>query len=243
MTCASSSVDSKVDILIRWGCSKDLPESSQEHFTDARIINDQTPIRLATSKIRTYDRFDQNDVPHPVFWRRSELKAAMNTAGFSPNFPILGRRNTGSKDYSSMLLINDMDELRSHLSQPPPSGKTMVYNEYIDKDAEWRCHVVDGEVVYTSKRVPRIPIEDMEPPYNFAWGLGDNWNFIHEVEVDDVAKQHSINAVAALDLDFGAVDIIEKGGEYCVLEVNTSPGLLQPARKAYVPKLAEMLLA
>ena len=46
-------------------------------------------------------------------------------------------------------------------------------------------------------------------------------NFIKEE-----AKNAAIKAVEALDLDFGAVDIIEtRQGEIFVLEVNTAPGL------------------
>jgi D-alanine-D-alanine ligase-like ATP-grasp enzyme len=43
---------------------------------------------------------------------------------------------------------------------------------------------------------------------------------------DYVRDQLSVEAVAALGLDFGAVDIIEdKEGNFYVLEINTAPGL------------------
>ena len=44
---------------------------------------------------------------------------------------------------------------------------------------------------------------------------------------DPVRDTIAVNAVKALGLDFGAVDIIynEKENQYYVLEVNTAPGL------------------
>ena len=48
-------------------------------------------------------------------------------------------------------------------------------------------------------------------------------------------------AVAALSLDFGAVDIITKGTDVYVLEVNTAPGLCPITLNWYARQFANLL--
>jgi Fe-S cluster assembly iron-binding protein IscA len=55
----------------------------------------------------------------------------------------------------------------------------------------------------------------------------NGWVFCREgVELPSKVKEAAIEAVAALNLDFGAVDLaISKKGSVCVFEVNTAPGI------------------
>lgn len=94
---------------------------------------------------------------------------------------------------------------------------------------EWRAHVVNGRVILLQQKVRT---RERSPAYtslirNTTTGYVYSVNFdryFHESAIPRV-KRTAIEAVAALDLDFGAVDIIQKGGECYVLEVNTAPGL------------------
>lgn len=61
------------------------------------------------------------------------------------------------------------------------------------------------------------------------WRNGYAYNFLHPDGVPAALKALGAQAVDALGLDFGAVDIIEgEGGRLYVLEVNTAPGVEGP---------------
>jgi hypothetical protein len=51
------------------------------------------------------------------------------------------------------------------------------------------------------------------------------WDNLRDYRALAEGAYQSIKAVRALDLDFGGVDIMVKGEEACVIEVNTAPTL------------------
>lgn len=67
--------------------------------------------------------------------------------------------------------------------------------------------------------------------------------FAHEgVDIPDDVKELAVGAVAALDLDFGAVDLIQtKMGKWYVLEVNTACGLAGTTLKKYAEQFRNLL--
>ena len=112
-------------------------------------------------------------------------------------------------------------------SDPSELISAPLYTKYIKKAKEYRVHVFQGEVIHVQEKRKRrdIPKEEV----NFKIRNHDNgWVFcMEDVVVPDVCRQLAIASVAALRLDFGAVDIIwnKRHDRYYTLEVNTAPGL------------------
>lgn len=117
-----------------------------------------------------------------------------------------------------------------------------LYTMGINNHGEYRVHVFNGEVILYQKKSRRVNEETgevvtAEGEEADVRNLASNWVYrtgnLNRLErIEELAK----NAVRALGLDFGAVDIIkDENGEVFVLEVNCAPGLKnQETLQAYV---------
>ena len=102
---------------------------------------------------------------------------------------------------------------------------------------EYRIHVVNGEVI--RRQVKRRRSEVSTEPNNEVRNLAGGWVFCTDsVATHDAADREAIAAVAALGLDFGAVDVITHQREAWVLEVNTACGIEGSTLEAYVNAFA-----
>lgn len=116
-------------------------------------------------------------------------------------------------------------------------------------NAEWRLHVGrtkrdNMRILRSSRRVPT----DGAHPWVHSFDLGWRWKF---EEVDDEIKVLARQAMRALNLDLGAVDVVavpdsdnSSVTEFCVLEVNTCPGLADEPEtlRRYVEFIKEQML-
>lgn len=102
-----------------------------------------------------------------------------------------------------------------------------LYTRYIPKKEEYRVHVVNGEAVDIQKKILR-PGTDPNGVNFRVRNLANGFVFVRNTAqpAPDVVSA-AVQAVEALDLDFGAVDVIynNKQRTAFVLEVNTAPGL------------------
>jgi predicted ATP-grasp superfamily ATP-dependent carboligase len=69
----------------------------------------------------------------------------------------------------------------------------------------------------------------------------NGWVFCQAGEVDFAVQDLAMNAIKALGLDFGAVDVIIRRGKAYILEVNSAPGLEGRTLQAYVEAIKEYL--
>jgi glutathione synthase/RimK-type ligase-like ATP-grasp enzyme len=108
-------------------------------------------------------------------------------------------------------------------------GETFVeyaplYTKYIKKTFECRIHVYNGSVIDAQIKKKVAGAEANPTVRNHHTG----WVYCREgYEPTEACKDLAIKAVAALELDFGAVDLIynKHYDMYYILEVNTAPGL------------------
>lgn len=90
-------------------------------------------------------------------------------------------------------------------------------------------------VLRTAKKVQNRPDAH---PWVRSHRLG--WKLSYIGGISDLGKQIARNAVRALHLDFGAVDIgIRNNGDPFVLEVNTCPGLEGGTLDMYATNILE----
>lgn len=110
-----------------------------------------------------------------------------------------------------------------------------LYTKYVKKKEEYRVHIVFGEVIMTQRKARRLDTPDEEVDWQIR-NYQNGFIFEHrDIEVPlDVIQQASA-AVGALQLQFGAVDVIwnEHAGEATVLEVNCAPGLQGETLNSY----------
>lgn len=137
------------------------------------------------------------------------------------HFPVVGR-----PDYHSqgrwLRYIEDQHQLQRDL-RINKRHPTTHYQQFVSTAREFRVHIVNSESIKISEKIS--PDQDARVKnHRFGAKCVYPWDFEHKKTLRRIARE----AVAALGLDFGAVDLLYKGGEYFVLEVNTAPCLTDP---------------
>jgi len=114
-----------------------------------------------------------------------------------------------------------------------------LYTKYVKKQSEWRVHVMFGCVIDIQRKVrdKDNPLPDWEVRNH------DRGFFFqrHGLDVPDGIRQAAVAATDALQLDFGAVDILynRHAESAYVLEINTAPGLEGTTLENYVENFRE----
>lgn len=153
----------------------------------------------ATNKRVMRNLFAQHDVPMPELYRFYEgLK-----------YPCVGRPDTHMKGRGYWLCRN-IDDVAKALRGTRKKKAATHFMEYVEAPREYRVHIFQGKSLRISEKAHTAFHEytTIKPTHNVK-------------HVRKAAKQ----AVNALGLDFGTVDILADDNQAWVLEVNTAPGL------------------
>lgn len=110
-----------------------------------------------------------------------------------------------------------------------------LYTMFIDKDYEYRVHVIGGKVVEWQERLRDVERDGDEPD--------DQWRIYNRHQPADDVLHQSVKAVKFFGLDFGAVDILQKDGRGYVLEINSAPWMSERLAEVYAKALKELIAA
>lgn len=165
-------------------------------------------ISNTTNKRIMRQLFEQHDVPMP--------RLALMIDGYprGMNYPFVGRPDKHSKGRGFWLCRNQSDMLRAVRGTRKKRAATH-FMEYIMAPHEYRVHIFNGKSIRISEKAFGTTGETAHGCYTTIKPTGEIKH------VRKAAKQ----AVAAVGLDFGAVDILANDDECWVLEVNAAPGL------------------
>lgn len=196
------------DVIINWGSSK-CPYINAPTF---RLLNQASAVKLAANKLGAFNALRTADVPIPLF--------AHSIDGVSwKGVTVLRHKLTGHS--------GEGIEIAEKASDLAGMETAKLYVQYIKKVDEYRVHVIGKEIVIVQRKARRLEVPDGE----VNWRVRNHRNgFVFarsDVSPPQSVLDAAVRAVAALRLDFGAVDIVwnaDKALPY-VLEVNTAPGL------------------
>ena len=109
-----------------------------------------------------------------------------------------------------------------------------LYTKYVRKVHEYRIHAMKGEVFYVNKKQRRL---DAPRGEQLVRSGREGWFFVH-LDLPQWPNANARNAagqaVAALGLDFGGVDVgVSEDGTATVYEVNTAPEIGRNTAAAY----------
>ncbi|QDP56964.1 MAG: putative alpha-L-glutamate ligase [Prokaryotic dsDNA virus sp.] len=207
------------DLVINWGNSSEASRST--------INNDGVKLEQATNKLLFFNKLRDTGLT-PKYW---------TNANDIPDdaFPVVCRQTLQGHSGAGIVVANVRDDL---VAAP-------LYTQYVKKKHEYRIHVgrrwvdfgvgtavaigVEGEMVYKVIGVQQKKRRLEHPDPN--WQVRNYANgFVYAregVNPPDSVLKAAKDTLAALDIDFGAVDVIwnEHENRPYVLEINTAPGL------------------
>lgn len=107
---------------------------------------------------------------------------------------------------------------------------------------EFRVHVFKGKIIYIQQKRRRDGWQEQSGYSNLVRNHASGWIYATQsaTPINNAAKREAIKAVAALGLDFGAVDIITNREDAFVLEVNTAPGMTGTTLEVYTRAISEV---
>ena len=214
------------EVVLNWGSSNKLPWKN--------IINRPHAVSRAVLKNLTYIILKNADITVPEFTEVKELAKE-----WTKSTAVYCRTIANGARGKGIVIATDEDEV---VDAP-------LYTKYWTNTHEFRVHVFLGEVIdYVQKKKKRNADVDL-----MIKNHNRGWVFAHEdIIVRKKIKEIAVNAVEALDLHFGAVDVLAwfeppKNGKWqfvdaAVCEVNTAPGLSNSKTlDAYVSALSNYL--
>ena len=145
--------------------------------------------------------------------------------GHNPVFPILARKlsHVAGRD---IILCRSPKGSRKALAR----GRA-YFTQFIPSTTEFRIWVYRKRHLGTYEKILKYPWKKRGINRNYHNGYA--FQLVTQASIPRSAVDIAIAAVAALKLDFGAVDILRgKNGQFFVLEVNTAPGVEGEGRQA-----------
>lgn len=210
--------------LINWGASHF--KRDMEGFD---ILNHENAVARASNKLETFKALTAAGVSVPD-WTVDQKQAAQWVID---GFDVVVRETLNGHSGEGITIVK---ATVGEFGMP----RAPLYTKYIPKTQEYRIHVFQGDAFFVQRKARKMDVPDDQVNWQVR-NLAGGFIFANkDVEVDDVARVEACNAVAALGLDFGAVDIIRGVDKrWYVLEVNTACGLEGTTLEKYVAKFEQ----
>jgi hypothetical protein len=194
---------------LSWGCHQPAA---------GKWINNPLKIHAASNKLSTFQALEAAGVSHVPYTSSKEV-----AEGWSKDGATVFARTVQGQSGSGITIVNPGEAMPN----------MPLYTRYTKKRKEFRVHVVKGEAIDVQQK-KRKNGSDKDV---LVWNHSNDYVFCHnDVEEPKGIRELGVAAVAAVGLDFGAVDIIwNQYLDKCfVLEVNTAPGLCETTCGKYV---------
>lgn len=215
--------------VINWGASV----FNRAIYAEDGYLNPPEAVAKASNKLETFKALSAAGVSVPE-WTEEMLIAAEWSA---KEHDVVARKKLNGHSGEGIEIITG-EQFANPAGFDYPIAP--LYTKYLKKKEEYRIHVFQGEAFFVQRKARKLDV----PKEDVNWkvrNLAGGFIFANVgVEVPDVARNEACNAVAALALDFGAVDIIlGTDGKYYVLEINTACGLEGTTLDKYVEKFQQ----
>lgn len=209
-------------MLINWGNS-----SVKRQINADKLVNSFEAVNRASNKLETFRALeDLVDIPEYTTNKAvAESWLATDQACVVARAKLRGHSGEGITLHGKGSVLPDVP----------------LYTKYIPKVKEYRLHVMNDKVFFAQEKKRRFDVPDDEVNWQVR-NHANGFNYANQnVVLPAMAELNAIAAIAALNLDFGAVDMIynAKQNKYFVLEINTAPGLFGTTLEKYVEQFIQ----
>ena len=222
-------------LIVNWGST--LVPSWYQKACDsgAGYLNRPSKVRLASDKLSAFEMMEDNvSIPEFTTRRHEATQWILDGNDVVARHQLHGHSGQGVEVLLHSHYRDDDEDM-----EPIPSAP--LYVKYIKKSKEFRVHVFDGRVIDVQQKRKR---EGVEVDYKVR-SYSNGWVFCRDdIEYDESVAEEAVKAVAAIGLDFGAVDVIwnDYYHKAYVLEVNTAPGLEGATVDSYNQAISNYIL-
>lgn len=194
-------------LFINWGCKNPLT---------GNVLNSPQAVTVGSNKIESFNRLNGKDyVPE---WTQDRDRAREMAA----RSKILGRSTATGSAGAGITIVDKGGEI----------PQSLFYVKYIKKQAEYRFHVVRGEVIFRQQKRRKNGVEQTREQslirnHDNGWVFAENDVTFPSEAVENRLGEVALDAVRTIGLDFAAVDLIveRETNRVFFLEVNTRPGI------------------
>jgi hypothetical protein len=191
--------------VINWGCgwTNRFPVAANKPEAVCRAVN----------KLVAFEAFRNNDIPHPSTTTSSRVVKKWLGNGFN----VYARETMEGERGRGITVLKPEDRSMGWEALP----HVRSYVKGFPTHREFRVHVAFGQVIEVNEKKRRNGTN----PDPLVRSSAD-WVFCvyNLAPYPETIKTAAIEAVVALGLDFGGVDLaIDSNDNVCVFEVNTAP--------------------
>lgn len=191
-------------VMVNWGRS-DLAVRGKP----AKVLNSSDKVIRATNKLLCLNRLAESGVA------RVEHTTSVDTVRAwlrEPGVVVYGRQLLNASQGKGIVIIKNASEI----------VYCPMYTKGVLKAHEYRVHVFGDKIIDVTKKKRRNEVDRND----YIKNLSNGWVYCREgITIPDSITRTAKDAVRALGLDFGAVDILLRKDAPYVLEINTAPGL------------------
>lgn len=199
--------------VVNWGSSEVIKE-----VLACNVLNKPEAVGTAVNKLSAFICMVNAGVRCPQFTTSQETALDWVRRGGT----VVARHTLTGSSGAGIQILRTEDDFPC---------EAPLYTFYVKKKAEFRVHVMQGNIFDIQRKMRRKDLPDDKVNWmvrNHANGFvfGREGDLVEDNQWPHLSKQ-AVLAVNSLGLDFGAVDIIwnENSQRAYVLEVNTAPGL------------------
>lgn len=210
------------DTIINWGSA----DTNNPLLRNA--LNKPAMVNRATNKLTAFQRMQAAGVRIPDFWTRRE---DIPNETFENRGKVVCRTTLSGHSGVGIVIASN----RNQLVNAP------LYTKYVKKQDEYRIHVCRTSIISVQRKALR---NGWPNPNHQIRNLAGGYVYVRDgVNPPEDVRRQALAAIAALGLDFGAVDVIWNNREQraYVLEVNTAPGLEGTTVEHYVQALGRIV--
>lgn len=230
---------------------------------DRLELNTVEAINNSADKLLMKQCFTKNKVKTADWWRYYNENIFHNTnQPFDDNFdgnagtkiedlpfPIIAKHRMGSKGRGNYKL-DSLEALKTWLESRKNRLNEYIFEKFYNYIREYRLHVTKEGCFYTCRKMLKSNTPNNAKWYrnddHCVWIMEENELFDKPTNWSEIVK-HSVRALNAVGLDFGAVDVKIQSSkkdnpEFIIIEINSAPSFGEVTSVKYLEILPQLLL-
>lgn len=245
--------------VIRFGSTTEMDDTIAKGGNRVEL-NSTASIKNSSSKLLMKSCFKDKKVKTAIWSRSNDLKDIISDLESQQEegksiYPIISKSLFGSRGRGNIKHDN-YESLKEWSEGKSINMNNYIFEKFYNYTREYRLHVNKDGCFYTCRKMLKRDTPENAKWFrndsNSVWILESNPDFDRPVNWNEVVKQ-SVNALNAVGLDFGAVDLRIQGSKnkdgkvrsnpnFIVVEINSAPSFGDITKQKYIEELPKMLI-